>query len=94
VFRGRWVKLVEIKIRNTRNLISAPKYHLVKMFVDFIVFPEILCTEKKEEALDEHKEEAKVEGDQVSLAKWLEQWNYNLEPPSSISTLRTILGTL
>ena len=43
------------------------------MFVDFIVFPQILCTEKKEEASDEQKEEAKVEGDQVSLAKWLEQ---------------------
>ena len=57
------------------------------MFVDFIVFPEILCTEKKEEASDEQKEEAKVEGDQVSLAKWLEQWNYHLETPSSISTL-------
>ena len=59
------------------------------MFVDFIVFPEILCTEKKEEASDEQKEEAKVEGDQVSLAKWLEQWNYDLETPSSISTLTT-----
>ena len=58
------------------------------MFVDFIVFPEILCTEKKEEASDEQKEEAKVEGDQVSLAKWLEQWNH-LETPSSISTLTT-----
>ena len=59
------------------------------MFVDFFVFPGILCTEKTEEASDEHKEEAKVEGDQVSLAKWLEQWNYNLEAPSSISTLTT-----
>ena len=59
------------------------------MFIDFIVFPEILRTEKKEEASDEHKEEAKVEGDQVSLAKWLEQWNYLLETPSSISTLTT-----
>lgn len=59
------------------------------MFVNFIVFPEILCAEKREEASDEHKEEAKVEGDQVSLAKWLEQWNYNLEPPRSISTLTT-----
>ena len=59
------------------------------MFTDFIVFPEILCTEKKEEASDEQKEEAKVEGDQVSLAKWLEQWNYDLETPSSISTLTT-----
>ena len=59
------------------------------MFVDFIVFPEILCTEKKEEASDEQKEEAKVEGDQVSLAKWLEQWSYHLETPSSISTLKT-----
>ena len=59
------------------------------MFADFIVFPEILCTEKKEEASDEQKEEAKVEGDQVSLAKWLEQWSYHLETPSSISTLKT-----
>ena len=61
------------------------------MFVDFIVFPEILCTEKKEEASDEHKEEAKVEGDQVSLAKWLEHWNYNLGAPSSIPTLTTMM---